>query len=139
MNIILWILSIPFFIMSISLSLLFLQLRDKNVVISYRKTMAIFNETIANLIDFFMQERGIYDYLIDNIDLTNEEYLEVHKNASEYILKNIPRTLQKQVLKYMTKDQYFMFISQQIYSNLNDLYSRSIDETDVSAYEGNGI
>lgn len=110
---------------------------DKNRIDSYEKAEILFENKISDLIDFYLQERGTYDYLIQNTDINTEEFLEIHKDASEFIIKNIPKELQRKILRYMNKDQYFMYISQQIYRHFNELYTRSIDETDIGAYEGN--
>ncbi len=110
---------------------------NKNKIDSFEKIETLLENKVTSLIDFYLQERGTYDFLINNTDITLSEYLDIHKDASEFIIKNIPKELQKECLRYMDKDQYFMFISQQIYTNLNKLYTRTIDDMEINTFEGN--
>lgn len=111
-----------------------------NKIESFERLEGLFENKISDLIDFYLQERGTYDFLIQNTDINTEEYFEIHKDAADFIIKNIPKELQRKILRYMNKDQYFMYISQQIYRHLNELYIRPVDETDIGlqeSYTGN--
>jgi len=105
------------------LSRLLSSIRERNRIKSMRNTLSMLSETISSLIDFFMQEKGVHDALVNNLDLNTEEYFMIYKEAFAYIVKNIPRKLQRESLVFMTKDQYFDFISREIYRHLNMIYN----------------
>ncbi|HRT03610.1 MAG TPA: hypothetical protein P5513_06685 [Candidatus Diapherotrites archaeon] len=108
---------------SVTLCSLMLSIREKYKVRSMSMIIKLLEDMISTLIDFFMQEKGVHDTLVHNLDLSSDEYLSIYKEAFAFVIKNIPRKLQRRSLAYMTKDQYFDFISREIYRHLNMIYN----------------
>lgn len=89
----------------------------------------VFDNFIDNLINIFLSTKGTYDILINDTNISEVDYKKLVSFACEYIINNIPIKLKKQLLQYMTDDQFISIIVTKIDITLSSIYTTDgVDE-----------
>lgn len=89
----------------------------------------VFDNFIDNLINIFLSTKGTYDILINDTSISEADYKKLVSFACEYIINNIPIKLKKQLLQYMTDDQFISIIVTKIDITLSSIYTTDgVDE-----------
>lgn len=89
----------------------------------------VFDNFIDNLINIFLSTKGTYDILINDTNISEVDYKKLVSFACEYIINNIPIKLKKQLLQYMTDDQFISIIVNKIDITLSSIYTTDgVDE-----------
>ncbi len=83
----------------------------------------VFDNFIDNLINIFLSTKGTYDILINDTNISEVDYKKLVSFACEYIINNIPIKLKKQLLQYMTDDQFISIIVNKIDITLSSIYT----------------
>lgn len=96
--------------------------------INNNQIRSIFENQINDLIAYYLENKGVYDSMIDATDINRDDYKQVIKVCVEFVNENLDTYIKNDAIKYLGAETFSKIILRAVDKELGKIYLNMLNK-----------